>query len=120
MADIHKASSLSPALPVGTTLGNYIIRKVIGSGGFGITYLAQEEITDKLIVIKENYPAEISFRDMTSLMVGPSGESRKEAYDWALTRFLEEAKILSHLSHPNIVPILAAFKALFTSFQNIV
>ena len=116
MPDIHKASALSPALPVGTTLGNYIIRKVIGSGGFGITYLAQEEITDKLIVIKENYPAEISFRDMTSLMVGPSGESRKEAYDWALKRFLDEAKILSRLSHPNIVPIQAAFKALGTAY----
>ena len=116
MVDIHKASALSPALPVGTMLGNYNIRKVIGSGSFGITYLAQEEITDKLIVIKENYPAEISFRDMTSLMVGPSGESRKEAYEWALTRFLDEAKILSRLSHPNIVPILAAFKALGTAY----
>ena len=116
MPDIHKASAFSPALLVGTTLGNYIIRKVIGSGGFGITYLAQEEITDKLIVIKENYPAEISFRDMTSLMVGPSGESRKEAYEWALTRFLDEAKTLSRLSHPNIVPILAAFKALGTAY----
>ncbi len=116
MADIHKASSLSPALPVGTTLGNYIIRKVIGSGGFGITYLAQEEITEKLVVIKENYPADISFRDMNSLTVGPAGQSRKEAYDWALTRFLEEAKILSRLSHPNIVPIRNAFKALGTAY----
>ncbi len=116
MPDIHKASALSPALPVGTMLGNYIVREVIGSGGFGITYLAQEEITEKLVVIKENYPADISFRDMNSLTVGPAGQSRKEAYDWALTRFLEEAKILSRLSHPNIVPIRNAFKALGTAY----
>ena len=116
MPGIHKASALSPALPVGTMLGNYIVREVIGSGGFGITYLAQEEITEKLVVIKENYPADISFRDMNSLTVGPAGQSRKEAYEWALTRFLEEAKILSRLSHPNIVPIRNAFKALGTAY----
>ena len=116
MADIHTPAAFSPALPTGIMLGNYIILKVIGSGGFGITYLAQEEITDKLVVIKENYPADVSFRDMTSLAVGPAGESRKEAYDWALTRFLNEAKILSRLSHPNIVPIWNAFKALGTAY----
>ncbi|MBR3927112.1 MAG: hypothetical protein IKJ58_10140, partial [Akkermansia sp.] len=83
MHDTPKAASFSPALPVGIKLGNYTIRKVIGNGGFGITYLAQEDITDKLVVIKENYPAEVSFRDMNSLTVGPAGESRKEAYEWA-------------------------------------
>ncbi len=116
MADIQPSSTFSPALPTGITLGPYNIRKVIGSGGFGITYLAQEEGTDKLFVIKENYPVEVSFRNMTSLTVGPSGESRKESYDWALTRFLNEAKILSSLSHPNIVPIQKAFKALGTAY----
>ena len=116
MNDTPKAASFSPALPVGIKLGNYAIRKVIGSGGFGITYLAQEDITDKLVVIKENYPAEVSFRDMNSLTVGPAGESRKEAYEWAHKRFLDEAKLLSRLSHPNIVPILTAFTALGTAY----
>ena len=56
------------------------------------------------------------FRDMNSLKVGPWGETKKDEYDWALKRFLNEAKILSRLSHPNIVPILAAFKALGTAY----
>ena len=116
MPDIPSAVSISPALPVGTMLGNYILLKVIGNGGFGITYLAQEEITKKLVVIKENYPAEVSFRDMASLTVGPSGESRNEAYEWALKRFLDEAKTLARLSHPNIVNVLTAFKALGTAY----
>ena len=116
MADNQTDSNFFPALPVGTILGNYIILKVIGNGGFGITYLAQEEITKKLVVIKENYPAEVSFRDMASLTVGPSGESRNEAYEWALKRFLDEAKTLARLSHPNIVNVLTAFKALGTAY----
>ena len=116
MPDIHQATSFSPALPVGIKLGNYTILKVIGNGGFGITYLAQEEITEKLVVIKENYPAEVSFRNMTSLVVGPSGDSRKEAYEWALKRFLDEAQTLASLNHPNIVNVLTAFKALGTAY----
>ena len=116
MHDTPKAASFSPALPVGIKLGNYTIRKVIGNGGFGITYLAQEDITDKLVVIKENYPTTVSFRDMASLTVGPLTDKHKETYDWALTRFLDEAKTLSRLSHPNIVPIRHAFKALGTAY----
>ncbi len=109
-------NSASPILPEGYLLRDYKIIKMLGRGGFGITYLAQEVITDKLVVIKENYPTEVSFRDMTSLTVGPATDSQQESYNWALTRFLDEAKILSRLSHPNIVPIRYAFKALGTAY----
>ena len=109
-------NSTSPILPEGYLLRDYKIIKMLGHGGFGITYLAQEVITDKLVVIKENYPTEVSFRDMASLTVGPLTDKHKETYDWALTRFLDEAKTLSSLSHPNIVPIRYAFKALGTAY----
>ena len=116
MSDIQQAYLHPPALPIGTSLINYTIRKVIGNGGFGITYLAQEEITDKQVVIKENYPFKFSLRNIESLHVGPRSESHKDAYEWALTRFMDEAKILSRLSHPNIVPIRNAFEALGTAY----
>ena len=116
MSDIHQDADFSPELPAGLMLGNFTIRKVIGSGGFGITYLAHDENSDELVVIKENYPADISFRDVNSLAVGPAGESKKETYEWALKRFLDEAMMLSRLSHPNIVPIRKAFKALGTAY----
>ena len=109
-------NSTSPILPEGYLLRDYKIIKMLGHGAFGITYLAQEDITDKLVVIKENYPTTVSFRDMASLTVGPLTDNHKETYDWALTRFLDEAKTISSLSHPNIVPILAAFKALGTAY----
>ncbi len=113
---IPHGNPIAPVLPVGFVLRDYKIIQTIGRGGFGITYLAEEEITERLVVVKENYPAEVSFRDMISYEVTPSGRDRKESYDWALTRFLDEAKVLARLNHPNIVPIRTAFKALGTAY----
>ncbi|MBR3925296.1 MAG: ankyrin repeat domain-containing protein [Akkermansia sp.] len=113
---IPHGNPIAPVLPVGFVLRDYKIIQTIGRGGFGITYLAEEEITERLVVVKENYPAEVSFRDMNSYEVTPSGRDRKESYDWALTRFLDEAKVLARLNHPNIVPIRNAFKALGTAY----
>ena len=54
---------LSPVLPIGYRLqDSYSIRSLLGQGGFGITYLAEEEASGRLVVIKENYPAELSLR----------------------------------------------------------
>ncbi len=113
---IPHGNPIAPVLPGGFVLRDYKIIQTIGRGGFGITYLAEEEITERLVVIKENYPAEYCFRNMSSYIVSPSGHNRKESYDWALTRFLDEAKVLARLNHPNIVPIRTAFKALGTAY----
>ncbi len=113
---IPHGNPIAPVLPAGFVLRDYKIIQTIGSGSFGITYLAEEEITERLVVIKENYPAEYCFRNMSSYIVSPSGHNRKESYDWALTSFLNEAKVLARLNHPNIVPIRTAFKALGTAY----
>ena len=108
---------LSPELPVGYKLRDiYTITDVIGQGGFGITYQATEDVTGRNVVIKENFPAEFSMRDYTNHHAGPAGATRKESYDWALGSFLNEAKILTRLKHPNIVPVLTAFKTLGTAY----
>ncbi|MBR3927291.1 MAG: serine/threonine protein kinase [Akkermansia sp.] len=107
---------IAPVLPKGFNLGSYKILEIIGSGGFGITYLAENQITEKRVVIKENYPVECCFRDMSSHRVNPSGTKYKESYDKALASFLNEAKVLANLNHPYIVPITTAFKALGTAY----
>lgn len=108
---------LSPALPVGYVLRDtYTITDLLGQGGFGITYLAEEDVTERRVVIKENYPGEFSMRDSASYTAGPAGLSRKEDYEWALGAFLNEAKVLTRLRHPNIVPVLTAFRAHGTAY----
>lgn len=106
----------SSELPKGYELSNYVIERKLGHGGFGITYLARETATNRAVVIKENFPRECSQRHTTNLMVGPSSAEDKGLYEWALTRFLDEAKVLIRLSHPGIVPVLTAFKALGTAY----
>ena len=106
----------SSELPKGYELSNYVIERNLGHGGFGITYLAREIATNRAVVIKENFPQECSQRHTTNLTVGPSSRENKEIYEWALTRFLDEAKVLVRLSHPGIVPVLTAFKALGTAY----
>ena len=46
----------SSALPKGYTLRDtYTILSELGKGGFGITYLAEEDVTERRVVIKENF-----------------------------------------------------------------
>ena len=104
-------------LPAGLMLGNYKILKTIGRGGFGITYLAKDEETGEEVVIKENLPSFYALRDQTSLTVTPLGEGEAtHGYHWALDRFLDEAKTLAKLNHPNIVKVIKAFSALGTAY----
>ena len=61
-------------LPKGTLLdGSYRIERVIGSGGFGITYEAEDVKLGTKVAIKEYYPEEFGHRD-ASLSVRPKSE----------------------------------------------
>lgn len=107
----------SGALPNDYVLnGNYVIRRKLGQGGFGITYLADGLLTGRRVVIKENFPAGCSLRSPDTYMVGPVSAMQQADYDWALKSFLNEARLLAGLSHPNIVPVITAFTALGTAY----
>ena len=105
-----------PALPIGFNLNGYIIGPVLGQGGFGITYSAQEKTTGRKVVIKENYPTFNATRHTDTYFVSPHNSKHTGSYNWALTHFVEEAAILTELEHPNIVNVLRAFKELNTAY----
>ena len=61
-------------LPINTVLGeSYRIEQVIGAGGFGITYAAEDINLGTKVAIKEYYPEEFGARDAT-LQVGPKSQ----------------------------------------------
>ena len=112
MSQVH-----SPTLPIGYKLHDmYTIKAVLGQGGFGITYLAVEDMTDFPVVIKENYPEQFADRNRhTHEVVARNGYA--ESYQWSLESFEKEARTLRKLpGHPNVVHVTAVFKAMNTAY----
>ena len=106
----------SSALPVGYTLRDYTITALLGQGGFGITYLAKEDLTDYTVVIKENFPYEFADRHLPNLTVIPR-PGHDENYRWSLESFVKEACTLRALpEHNNIVRIMTVFKEMNTAY----
>ena len=104
------------ALTAGYKLHWYIIRSVLGQGGFGITYLAFDSNLQREVAIKEYLPSELVVRDRNSL-VQPVSESHVESYSAGLERFIQEAQTLARFKHPNIVPVLAVFEENNTGYM---
>ena len=105
------------ALPEGIELGKYRLIRKIGQGGFGITYLALHTESKEQVVVKENMPTFYAYRSEKTLTIHPldDGEA-KENYLHTLQRFVDEARTLARLHHPNIVRVLEAFEALGTAY----
>ncbi|MDO5465315.1 MAG: protein kinase [Akkermansia sp.] len=104
------------ALPAGVCLGRYRLLGSLGQGGFGITYLAETTDTDEKVVIKENMPTTFAFRKETTYTVSPLSAATAEGYNWAKSRFIDEACLLASLDHPNIVKVTEAFEAYNTAY----
>lgn len=105
------------ALPPELELGPYRIIRKLGQGGFGITYLACHLETQQQVVIKENMPTFYAYRDDSTLRIHPLDEQENiDNYNHTLTRFVEEARTLARLEHPNIVRVREAFEALGTAY----
>lgn len=102
------------ALPAGSRLQSYTIQKVIGSGAFGITYLAEHVHLGSLHVIKEYFPD--SGVRLDGVNVAAKSSSDQDLFDWGLSSFFSEAKLLYGLSHPNIVKVTDLFEANGTAY----
>lgn len=95
----------------GTVLHNrYTIGKVMGFGGFGVTYIGYDNLLDRKVAIKEYLPGEFSTRiPGTTEIVTYEGE-RTQQFQKGLEKFVDEAKILAKMQANNgIVQIYDSF-----------
>lgn len=97
-------------LQQGITLqnGKYTIERVLGQGGFGITYLAEQTMLNRKVAIKEFFLKELCIRkDGTSVSV--SVETQADMVERYKIKFTKEAQILARFNSPNIVHVLDIF-----------
>ena len=95
--------------------GKYRIIRVLGQGGFGITYVAENLLLAKKIAIKEFFPKEFCGRDNTShLTLGT--QNNAETVAKLKDRFLKEARNIAKLDHPGIVKIHDVFEENNTAY----
>jgi len=116
--DMH-IQNRSHQLPVMTILnGRYLVGRVLGEGGFGITYIGFDFKLREKVAIKEYYPSGISTRyNEKSLAVEATSEDAKAAIDQGKTKFLEEARTMAKLRNvPNVVNVIDFFYANGTAY----
>ena len=94
------------------TLRDYTVEALLGRGGFGATYRARRG--EQLFALKEYLPAEFGRRQPDGSVV-PCADAAP-AYRWGLRRFVEEARLLSSVDHPNVVRIEEAWEARGTAY----
>ncbi|MBX3522001.1 MAG: protein kinase [Xanthobacteraceae bacterium] len=92
------------ALKTGSKIAGYEILRVIGSGGFGITYEAASPITGKHVAIKEFFPRGIASREESTRIIFAARDADLAA--WALKRFESSTTDQCRLRHPNIVDVI--------------
>ncbi|MCD8049487.1 MAG: serine/threonine protein kinase [Clostridia bacterium] len=111
-------NSFHSALPMGSILGgNYIVGRVLGQGGFGITYVAYDYRHNRKVAVKEYFPQSIMGQRTHTVNVSVSGSQKRQIYEDGIDAFIGEAKILSRFSsHPNIVTIYECFRENATAY----
>ena len=109
------------ALPVGTMVQEYQIIEILGAGSFGIVYKAKNKYFSEIVALKEFLPLDMAYRVKGDSRVLPLSSENEKAYQWARSKFLQEAKTLRELGipdqHPNIVHVRQFIEANDTAYM---
>ena len=96
--------------------GKYRIVKVLGQGGFGITYLAMQSGLERKVAIKEFFMKDLCNRDETTSHVSVGSAGSVDMVERFKAKFQKETRNIASLNHPNIVRIIDVFEENSTAY----
>ena len=104
--------------PGGILKGRYVIGRVLGEGGFGITYLGMDTNLERRVAVKEYFPTCLVSRETSlSLCVTCYTQNCRDTYEKGRSQFLKEARTMARLENiPEIVHVLDHFQENNTAY----
>lgn len=111
------AGTSSVALPTGTRLSDeFEIVGLVGQGGFGIVYLADDHSLQRRVAVKEYMPASLAMRGESSRVVLKS-ERDADTFGVGLRSFVNEARLLARFDHPALLKVFRFWEANGTAYM---
>ncbi len=106
----------SSSLAAGTRLAEFEITGVIGEGGFGIVYSANDSSLERIVAIKEYLPSAFAQRGADG-SVQVKSEDHRQTFQAGLSSFINEARMLAKFSHPGLVEVFRFWEANGTAYM---
>ena len=104
------------ALPIGTRLGEFEITGLVGEGGFGIVYLADDHLLGRQVALKEYMPSALAARGARA-QVSVRSERHAETFEAGRRSFVNEARLLAQFDHPALVKVFRFWEANGTAYM---
>ncbi len=109
-------SDMGNGLPVGTMLGEFELTALLGEGGFGIVYLANDHSLQRRVALKEYMPSVLAARAGAS-QVQVKSERHRETFEAGRKSFINEARLLAQFDHPSLVKVYRFWEANGTAYM---
>ena len=104
------------ALPIGTRLGEFELIGLVGVGGFGIVYLAEDHSLGRRVALKEYMPSSLAARSQGS-QVNVKSERYVETFEAGRRSFVNEARLLAQFDHPSLVKVYRFWEGNGTAYM---